>query len=357
MLWFHYASSFLAISQLLFMGLFYFLHYRRQLLGSLVALFNFCLIAYIVARMPEVNEDLATLDYLAGVFAILAPAVLWVIAHYLFEDSPGVHPVIWLIIASYVVLRAVGTLVYDPAAPFSDVAYALFFYFPQLTMLGLAAHVVYVACRGLGSDLIEPRRRLRVPFAIGMGSIVGIIVASGFLQLGNPLLDGIYFSFIFLFILAINLTTFHLHRDAPQLIVDAGQAQPPSVPLPRLPARDVDRPLIDRISKAMEEERLYAQPGLTIGDLAEKVSMQEYRLRRLINQKLHYRNFNQYLNHYRIAEAARRLQNPAESGAAISGIALDVGYSSLSSFNKAFKELHGVTPTAFRSRARSNAAQ
>ena len=60
---------------------------------------------------------------------------------------------------------------------------------------------------------------------------------------------------------------------------------------------------------------------------------------------------NQYLNQYRIAEAARRLQDPAEINLPISTIALDVGYASLSSFNKAFKEVHGVTPSIYRSRA------
>ena len=119
----------------------------------------------------------------------------------------------------------------------------------------------------------------------------------------------------------------------------------------RMAEKDKDRPLVERIHTVMETERLYTQPGLTIGMLAANVSMQEYRLRRLINQKLHYRNFNQYLNQYRIAEAARRLQDPAETQVAISTIALDVGYASLSSFNKAFKELHGVTPSIFRNRA------
>jgi AraC-like DNA-binding protein len=348
MLWFHYASSFLAISQLLFMGLFYLLYHRRQLLGSLVAFFNLCLIAYIFSRMPDVNAMPMT-GFTLSLFAITAPAVLWVIAHYLFEDDPKVHRAVWVLIASYILLRAIGMLIYDPLTSFHPLWYALLFYLPQLIMLGLACHVVYTAFKGLGVDLVEPRRRLRVPFAIGMGSIVGVIVASGFLLLNNPLLDGIYFFIIFVFILSINLTTFRLHKDSPQLIVDADQLHAP--PPIKISSKDVDRPLIDRVNKAMESERLYAQSGLTIGDLAAKVSMQEYRLRRLINQKLHYRNFNQYLNQYRIAEAARRLQDPAESGAAISSIALDVGYASLSSFNKAFKEWHGVTPTMFRTRS------
>jgi AraC-like DNA-binding protein len=132
-------------------------------------------------------------------------------------------------------------------------------------------------------------------------------------------------------------------------LVEAPAAAP--VNTPRVSDSDKDKPLVDRVHHVMESKRLYAQTGLTIGMLASSVSMQEYRLRRLINQKLHYRNFNQYLNQYRIAEAARRLQDPAEITLSISSIALDVGYASLSSFNKAFKEVHGVTPSIYRSRA------
>ena len=53
----------------------------------------------------------------------------------------------------------------------------------------------------------------------------------------------------------------------------------------------------------METEHGYRQEGLTIGRLAEQLGTQEYRLRRLINRRLGYRNFNEYLNDYRIREA------------------------------------------------------
>lgn len=95
----------------------------------------------------------------------------------------------------------------------------------------------------------------------------------------------------------------------------------------------------------MEEDRLYEKTGLTIAELAEALSMQEYLLRRLINQQLNYRNFNQFLNNYRINEACKKLK---ETRTPISSIALDVGYGSLSSFNKAFKERYNITPSDFR---------
>lgn len=343
----HYASSFLAISQLLFMALFYLVYYRRQLLGRLMSFYAFCLIAYIASTLPEIDNGPRIFEIPLNMLAITAPALLWVITRYLFVDEPKIDKPIWFVIVLYIGLRAIGNIT---GLYTTGYGFWLIYVSTQLAMLSFACHVVYTAVRGLGGDLVESRRRFRVPFTITMGSIVAIIVGSGFFSPGGAWLDSVYIGSVFLLILFFNLATFRLHGDSMQLIEPATEQSLPSLHS-RMGDKDKDKPLVERIHKVMESERLYTQPGLTIGMLAANVSMQEYRLRRLINQKLHYRNFNQYLNQYRIAEAARRLQDPTEKPVAISTIALDVGYASLSSFNKAFKELHGVTPSIYRSRA------
>lgn len=345
---FQHATSFLAISQLIFMTCFYLVYYRHNRAGRLMVVYSLCLIGYIVGSLPESNEGPLWFDNLMTVFAIAAPALLWIITHYLFVDDLKIGKVVWGIIVLYMALRITGMA----TAPNTGLRYWVHMVIPQLIMLGFASHVVYTAVMGRGSDLVEPRRKLRVPFAFAMGSIVAIIVASGFLPFSARWPFTVYIGIMFLLVLFFNLATFRVHRDSPQLIESVTEPQVPSV-TQRIGEKDKDKPLIEKIHAVMEGERLYAEHGLTIGELANRVSLQEYRLRRLINQKLHYRNFNQYLNHYRVAEAARRLQDPNEAHLPISSIALDVGYTSLSSFNKAFKELHSVTPSSYRSRALS----
>jgi len=341
-----YATSFLAISQLLLLAMIYLAYYRKLLLGRLMVYYAICLISYILSTLPEIYDSPLYIRYGLGILAIMSPSLLWIITRYLFVDNPRVHPAIWSLIFGYMILRSVGMM----TGPHVGLSFLIMLYIPQVIMLGFASHVVYMAVRGLGTDLVEPRRKLRVPFAITMGVIVAIIVASGFFYLGDLWVSNVYIGAIFLCIFFFNLATFRLHRDSPQLIDTVTEGAVPSLNS-RVSEKDKDKPLIDRVHAAMESGRLYAQTGLTIGVLAQAVSMPEYRLRRLINQRLHYRNFNQYLNQYRISEAARRLQDQSEAHYPISSIALDVGYSSLSSFNKAFKESHGVTPSIFRSRA------
>ena len=98
----------------------------------------------------------------------------------------------------------------------------------------------------------------------------------------------------------------------------------------------------------MEEQKIYKKEGLTIRELAELMNEQEYRLRRLINGQLGFRNFNDFLNQYRINNACEILSDPAQTRKTILEIAYDLGYQSIGPFNKAFKDLKGATPTAYR---------
>ena len=105
---------------------------------------------------------------------------------------------------------------------------------------------------------------------------------------------------------------------------------------------------LSALQQHMDQQHGYRTPELTIRSLGEQLAIPEHQLRRLINQHLGYRNFSDYLNHYRIAEASRRLADPEQERLPILTIALDVGYASLTPFNRAFKSRHQLTPTAYR---------
>ena len=64
-----------------------------------------------------------------------------------------------------------------------------------------------------------------------------------------------------------------------------------------------DQKLVGALMRLMADERIYRHDNVSIGTLATKLSIPEYKLRRLINQRLGYRNFNVFLNEHRIAEA------------------------------------------------------
>ena len=132
-------------------------------------------------------------------------------------------------------------------------------------------------------------------------------------------------------------------------------------PVRSMPATLTGEPVVDDIDPTLDLDyaaftaamarRVYQEPGLSIASLAAQLSIPEYRLRRLINAKLGYRNFNQMLHAYRVAEAAEALADPEKRHLPILTIALTAGYQSINPFNRAFKESKGVTPSAFRAQA------
>jgi len=119
----------------------------------------------------------------------------------------------------------------------------------------------------------------------------------------------------------------------------------PQTPKPKIELGDDTH--VDNLLARMQNERLYADHDLRVGSLADIIGMPEYQLRKKINQSLGFRNFNQFVNGYRIEEAGQRLLS--EPRTPVLSIALDVGFRSISSFNSAFQAHFGVSPTAYRS--------
>jgi len=119
-------------------------------------------------------------------------------------------------------------------------------------------------------------------------------------------------------------------------------------PEPVIREESEDKVIVELLQR-MKSERLYADHDLRVRSLATMLSTPEYKLRKKINQQLGYRNFNQFVNHYRINEASERLLQDARTP--VLSIALDVGFRSISSFNSAFQAEFGMSPTKYRNQA------
>lgn len=115
-----------------------------------------------------------------------------------------------------------------------------------------------------------------------------------------------------------------------------------------VPKPDVDQKLVNQLLELIEGEKFYRTEGLTIRRLAEEMNVKEYKLRQTINQQLGFRNFNDFLSSYRIAEACDMLAKPENREMTVLEIAFQLGYNSLAPFNKAFKQSTGKTPTEYR---------
>ena len=71
--------------------------------------------------------------------------------------------------------------------------------------------------------------------------------------------------------------------------------------------------------------------------------------RELINKHLGFRNFSGFLNSYRLPIACSQLEDLTNIRKPILTIALELGYGSIATFNRAFKAKTGKTPKEYRS--------
>ena len=77
--------------------------------------------------------------------------------------------------------------------------------------------------------------------------------------------------------------------------------------------------------------------------------MLPHELSRIINVALR-KNFNDFINEYRIREIARKMQDPAYDGLTLLSIAYDAGFNSKSTFNRFFREMTGKSPAEYKNR-------
>lgn len=105
--------------------------------------------------------------------------------------------------------------------------------------------------------------------------------------------------------------------------------------------------LARRVRELMERDKLYQEPSFSRADLARELHCSESVLSRVINAAFG-KSFPKMLNEYRVADAQRLLADPS---IAIQVVAAEVGFNSLASFNRVFKETTGQTPSAYRAGA------
>jgi AraC-like DNA-binding protein len=273
--------------------------------------------------------------------AVLASAFFWWFALALFRDGSGwrsayaVPPA--LLLAFYAIrqsdqetLRIAGELLH------------------QVVVVSLLIHIVSLALRELRNDLVDTRRRFRVAVALTLPVVGFIIAGTELYELRQPLPEWLGLVLVQSLALAILSLAFALWMTAvrQELFVPAL-----SSPQPRTdelgPAEQLE---LQRLRAAISRGICF-EPDMSLTALARQLGVPEHRLRKLINKGLGYRNFAAFLNDHRITEARQRLADPNQAREQIASIAFGLGYASLAPFNRAFRELTGVTPTDYRARA------
>lgn len=313
---------------------------HRHTVGFLLSALCFCFISYLcLPILVNFHSDPSATFSAAVLFSNLIPALVWVLAQRLGHDSYRIP--IWFVFCTFIYI-ALMVIPNETLKLDSVLSQILFFYLPQCIKLALVIHVITVILLDSSTDLISQRRKLRLPVAITLASVVAVVVGVEISYGGDtsPLIELV--GAILFWILAVLITLASLQLKTPLRDLLSEQSGEQTI-VDVIPSSD---PLAARLNKALTDDRCYSSHGLTLDQLAKQLSVPTYKLRSHINQTMQFRNFNQFLNSYRVNEATERLIS--QPNTPILTIALDVGFKSLSSFNSAFKSAHKLTPSEYR---------
>jgi AraC-like DNA-binding protein len=109
---------------------------------------------------------------------------------------------------------------------------------------------------------------------------------------------------------------------------------------------EADIEMQQQLTHLMENERLYTNPSLTLFDVASTLNTHPKKVSNIINKGFKM-NFNDFVNAYRVEEVIKKVNSDENNIKTLLGIALDSGFNSKSTFNRAFKKQTQQTPKEY----------
>jgi AraC-like DNA-binding protein len=103
------------------------------------------------------------------------------------------------------------------------------------------------------------------------------------------------------------------------------------------------------LTRAMESDRLYLDPDLNLASLSLHTGLPQKTISLVLNQHLR-KSFNEFVNGYRVEAFKQKLQEPAQDNMTILGMALDAGFNSQATFQRAFRNSTGMSPREYMNR-------
>jgi AraC-like DNA-binding protein len=296
-----------------------------------------CVICYLILETSFIQGNRPLfLTALTG--SISVPVAFFLLTKAIFDDRFKPN---WTILGWFALEIVSHFCIYlNGIVSVGDTFLKVTYIFSEIVSLGFVVAGLYVAIRTRKADLVESRLRFRNIFIVVTAAIIGITLIVESMPIAKESVDmlqiiqrsSILLLTLFFILSNVEIKSGFFFKEMVKEKITAVE----------------DNQLRAKLESLIKEKKVYRKEGLTIGELAELMGEQEYRVRRLINGELGFRNFNDFLNQYRVTEACEILKDPMQNRKTILEIAFGLGYQSIGPFNKAFKEMKDTTPTAYR---------
>jgi ABC-type antimicrobial peptide transport system permease subunit/AraC-like DNA-binding protein len=174
-------------------------------------------------------------------------------------------------------------------------------------------------------------------------------VAADYFVYNGQLGVHVYYPFYIFFVVIIIWT------GAAAFLQPQAAAQVQNPPTARQPVPYELREKGTGLKRAMDVHRYYEDPELSLASLAAKLNLHPHELSRIVNTALK-KNFNDFINEYRVRDVILKMRNPAYSNITLLGIAFEAGFNSKATFNRAFKQITGKSAAEWKDNLENEAS-
>lgn len=331
----------ISFTELALLSLILFIHSANNRVYFQAGLLFLGICAYLIAPLIVRQWQWGAASSPVILLAVLVPTLFWYFACAVFIDKFVPRPRVKLL-ALATVLLGLGAFCNGTDSSHSCRIETTFIpiWVSQVTKLLWLAAAFFVVLKDWQADLVESRRRLRQLLVIGGGVYIAVILIVE-LFIPDPVPAALELLNTSLLLAVATALCLHMLNIKGANILNRMVEPAP-------PISQNTSTLATQVVALMENDRAFATDELTISSLADRLRTQSHKLRQVINGELGYRNFNTFINLYRIKEVAHRLEQEEYSSTPLLTLALDAGFRSLAPFNRSFKDQYGVTPSEYR---------
>lgn len=169
---------------------------------------------------------------------------------------------------------------------------------------------------------------------------------------GIIIFSGISFFVLFIGFFGINqLNIFNTNQAIESIIIKEDNSNSTEASKPKRYAKsgltsEMSEKIYKDLNNLMIEDSVFKQENLSLIELAKKLDVHPNHLSQVINEREN-KNFYYYINHLRIQEFINLSKLEENKNFTLLHLAFECGFNSKTTFNKHFKAIHNMTPSAY----------
>jgi AraC-like DNA-binding protein len=130
-------------------------------------------------------------------------------------------------------------------------------------------------------------------------------------------------------------------------ILQANPQSKKSIPASNSLSEEIIEQTTAALVKAMETDKIFLNPELSLSILSRHTGIPQKTISTVLNQYLQ-KSFNEFINSYRVEAFKEKICQAGMEQLTIAGVAAECGFNSQATFQRTFKDMTGMSPSAYQ---------